>query len=224
MSQRIYDNLAAHQRAEPWHGQPMIELLQTWTDRFIAEFKLDIPEIVIGIDTLPSTRYGQFRMGHNGLGLRGEITLNARFLDGKRPLWQILGTLLHELLHGWQQVHGPVGKRNHHNRAFREKAKSLGLLIDRRGLTGYAASGPFKALLAHFGVETSVVETPIPERRPRGNSKLKKWVCRCPVTVRCAVDFQAQCLWCGDVFVQCEAPAMEPVELTEPQDNEEGAS
>ncbi len=200
---RVYEVVAEHQRRADWHGQPMIELLQTWADRFVAEFNLDIPEVVIGIDPLPCTRYGQFRMGHNGLGLRGEITLNARYLDGKRPLWEILGTLLHELLHGWQQAHGTPSKKNHHNRELREKAAQLGLLIGPTGLTGYATGGPFKALLWQFGVEAPATESPIPERRPRGQSKLKKWTCKCPVNVRCAVEMQAQCLVCGERFALC---------------------
>lgn len=204
----IYEELADHQRTEPWHGQPMIELLQTWAERFIAEFKLDVPEVVIGIEKLASTRYGQFRMGHNRLGLRGEITLNARYLNGKRPLWEILGTLLHELVHAWQQAHGSPSK-NHHNDEFRKKAAQLGLMINKKGLTGYAAIGPFKALLARFCVEAPAVETPIPEQRPRGSSKQRKWSCSCPINVRCAVDLQAQCLWCGDVFTLCEGPSVQ---------------
>ncbi len=200
----VYGALAEHQRTEIWHGQPMIELLQTWAERLIGEFNLDIPVVVIGIDNLPCTRYGQFRMGHNGLGLRGEITLNARYLDGKRPLWEILGTLLHELLHGWQQVHGAVGKRNHHNRAFREKAESFGLLIDKRGLTGYAASGPFKEMLARFGVDAPAVEAPIPERRPRGNSKQKKWSCGCTVGRFGVAAVNLRCETCGNRMERCD--------------------
>lgn len=200
----IYKALADHQKVEAWHGQPMIELLQAWAKRLIGEFNLDIPEVVIGIDRLPCTRYGQFRVGHNGLGLRGEITLNARYLDGKRPLWEILGTLLHELLHGWQQAHGTVGKRNHHNQEFREKARTLGLLVDKRGLTGYAASGPFKALLAQFGVEAPATEAPIPERRPRGESKQKKWSCGCTIGRFGVATVNLRCETCGNRMERCD--------------------
>ncbi len=200
---QVYDIVAKHQLHEPWHGQPMIELLQTWADRFVAEFNLDIPEVVIGIDPLPCTRYGQFRMGHNGLGLRGEITLNARYLDGTRPLWEILGTLLHELLHGWQQAHGTPSKKNHHNRELREKAAQLGLLIGPTGLTGYVAGGPFKALLGQFGVEAPATESPIPERRPRGDSKQKKWSCGCTVGRFGVATVNLRCETCGKRMELC---------------------
>lgn len=200
----VYRVLADHQRAEPWHGQAMIELFQTWSERLIGECNLDIPEVVIAIDRLPCTRYGQFRMEHNGLGLRGEITLNSRYLDGKRPLWSILGTLLHELLHGWQQAHGTVGKRNHHNQEFRQKARALGLLIDKRGLTGYAASGPFKELLSKLGVEAPPAETPIPERRPRGDSKQKKWSCGCTIGRFGVPTVNLRCETCGNRMERCD--------------------
>jgi len=202
----VYEDIAVHQRMENWFGRDMATELQSWAERFIAEFKLDIPEVVIGIDKLPSTSYGQFRMGHNGLGLRGEITLNVRYLDGKRAQWEVLGTLLHELLHGWQQAHGSSGKRNHHNREFREKAAQLGLLIDQKGLTGYAACGSFKSMLSRFGVEVPATASAIPTSRPRGDSKLKKWACQCPVAVRCAVQLEAQCLKCQALFERVKRP------------------
>lgn len=160
----VYSAIADHQRREVWSGNQFIEQLQTWADRFIVEIKLDIPEVVLSIDALPCTRYGKFREGHNGLGLRGEITLNAKYLDGSRPMWEVLETLLHELLHGWQQAHGSPGKGNHHNRVFREKAAELGVLIDKKGLTGYAAIGPFKALLTQSGIDAPSAETPVPSR------------------------------------------------------------
>lgn len=199
----VYDGIALHQRTENWFGRELVGVLQTWADRFIAEFNLDIPQVVIGIDSLPCTRYGQFRLGHNGLGLRGEITLNSRYLDGRRPLWEVLGTLLHELLHGWQQAHGAVGKRNHHNQEFRDKARDLGLLIDKRGLTGYAASGAFKALLAQFGVDAPAVEIPIPDRRPRGESKQKKWSCGCTIGRFGVAAVNLRCETCGNLMQRC---------------------
>ncbi|HVX12743.1 MAG TPA: SprT-like domain-containing protein [Pirellulales bacterium] len=143
---------------------------------------------------------GHFRYGHNGFGLKGEIAINTLYLN-KREQWQILGTLLHELLHGWQQVHGTPGKRNHHNEEFREKAAGLGLLIDRHGVTGYAASSPFKELLRRNGVDVPDTESfPVIQRQP-SKSKLKKWSCGCPVNVRVAIsDFRAVCLICQQPF------------------------
>jgi hypothetical protein len=196
----VYEILAQHQRQEEWNRREMMEGLQTWANRFVVEFKLDIPEVVLCVDVLPSSRYGHFRNGHNGFGLKGEVAINARYLTPDIPLWEVLGTLLHELLHAWQQAHGTPGKRNHHNAEFRAKAFELGLIIDRRGLGGYAAESRFKDLLRGVGVVVPEHELLPPARRPRGESKLKKWSCGC-TNVRVAVaDFRAMCLKCGNEF------------------------
>jgi len=201
----IYQDLASHQRAEEWFGRDLIALLQQWAERFIVEFKLEIPEVALCLEQLPTTRYAHFRHGHNGFGLRGEIAFNARYLNGERELWEILGTLLHELLHGWQQCHGKPGKRNHHNAEFREKAWQLGLIIDRRGVTGYRANSAFKTLLRCNGIDAPEQQVKPKRDSKAGSSKLKKWSCGCrpPVNVRVAIaTFRARCLDCGCEFVR----------------------
>ncbi len=200
----IYPLLAQHQRHEAWRGQHTIALLQDWAERFNAEFKLDVPSVVLCIDRLAINRLGHFRMGHNGFGLRGEIAINDRYLGSREP-WQMLGTLLHELLHAWQQEHGSPSSRNHHNREFRDKALELGLIIDARGVTGYAADSPFKDVLRQAGVHVPSDDIQPATRHEKGRSKLAKWSCRCtpPVNVRVAVaDFKAKCLKCESQFVK----------------------
>jgi hypothetical protein len=194
----IYAVLAKHQRDEAWDRRKTVADLQEWVARFIDEFKLAIPEIALSVDPLPANRYGHYRQGHNGFGLRGEIAINTRYLD--RALWEVLGTLLHELLHAWQDVNGTPGKRNHHNAEFQAKARELGLVIDSRGLTGYSANSPFKDLLGKHGVLAPAHEIVAPKAPPRGDSKMKKWTCGC-TTVRVAVaDFRARCLKCEKEF------------------------
>lgn len=200
LGQAIYPVLAKHQRDEQWAGRELIAELQEWAERFIVEFKLDIPVVTLCVDQLPTTRYGHYRNGHNGFGLRGEIAINDRYLNGKRQMWEVLGTLLHELLHAWQEIHGTPGKRNHHNAELREKARELGLIIDRRGVTGYEAGSPFKDFIRRFGIEAPAHEVAPAAHRPASRSKLKKWSCGC-TNVRVAVTtFKALCLNCGKEF------------------------
>src|SRR5262249_49745415 len=142
----IYPILAGHQQAESWTYRELMEECHRWIGIFDDAFALRVPEISLGVDRLRSTCFGHFRRGHNAFGLKGEIVLNERHL--RRPGWQILGTLLHEMLHGWQQAHGRPGRRNHHNKEFRAKAESLGLLVDQRGYTSYLPDSPFTRLLA----------------------------------------------------------------------------
>jgi hypothetical protein len=133
----------------------------------------------------------------------------------------VLGTLLHELLHAWQEVHGNPSRTDHHNLEFRRKAAELGLLIDRQGVTDYLLDSPFMDFLRGHGIATPTeadeeqdaargigrvrsVGGTVP--RLAGKSKLIKWSCGC-TNVRCAkADFQALCLKCGQRFMRASAP------------------
>lgn len=197
----VYRALAEHQvHEESWELRELLAWLQVWSNRFIDEFTLAIAETSLCVDWLDSRRYGHFRRGLNGFGLVGEIALNRRYLSCREP-WELLGTLLHELLHAWQEKHGRPGRHNYHNAEFRRKARAYGLVIDSRGHTHYEADSRFFQLLTQHGVEAPAIP-PNPCVLP-GQSKLKKWTCGCrpPINVRVAVPhFHARCLWCGCVF------------------------
>lgn len=195
----VYAVLARHQRCEEWGQRDLLQLLQEWAIRFSVEFELDIPELALRVDVLTRSCLGHFRPGHNGFGLRGEIALNTMYLR-QLSLWEILGVLLHEMIHAWQFVHGTPSDGNHHNAEYRRKAAAFGLNIGRRGVTGFHAASRFRDLLRRFGIEMPDGDIPPRERRVKGNSKMKKWACGCPVSVRCAVQLHAQCLNCGQEF------------------------
>src|ERR1700721_2341684 len=80
-TQTIYAVLAKHQRDEGWDRRELVAGLQAWAARFVDEFKLEIKEIALCVDLLPSNQYGHYREGHNGFGLRGEVAINARYLS-----------------------------------------------------------------------------------------------------------------------------------------------
>jgi hypothetical protein len=145
----VYAVLANHQSSDhSWALHQLLKWLQVWKDRFISEFKLEIKDISFCVDWLHWQRYGHFRPGHNGFGLLGEVAINRRYLFHREP-WQLLGTLLHELLHAWQDVHGKPGKGNYHNRQFRTKAAVYGLIIDEAGRTEYESDSPFMLICPH---------------------------------------------------------------------------
>ncbi|MCI0460004.1 MAG: SprT-like domain-containing protein [Gemmataceae bacterium] len=202
-AKHVYRVLAEHQQTEEWALRELLQELQRWATVFNGEFKLDVTEYSLCVDRLRRNRLGHFRPGHNGFGLRGEVAINRLYLD-QREFWQVLGTLLHEMLHAWQQEHGRPGKGNYHNKEFRDKAQAYGLVIDRRGYTQYEPDSPFMELLRRHGVTVPEIHAPVLREtgsRAPGSSKLKKWSCGC-TNVRVAVaDFRAQCLHCGSVFV-----------------------
>jgi hypothetical protein len=198
----IYGILARHQVMSGWQHRDLAKELHRWAVIFNAEFNLQVAEVALRVDWLSFRTLGHFRPGHNGFGLKGEIAVNERYLRSREP-WQILGTVLHELLHAWQQDYGKPGKPPYHNKQFRDKALELGLVIDEDGVTQYLAVSRFKDLLMRYGVQ--IPEHPLPAQRRKGDSKLKKWACGCGVNVRVAIaDFQARCLKCDGLFVRVD--------------------
>jgi len=202
----INENLKSHQiTTVDWKEYEQIKNFHLWAERFIFEFKLktSIPAIMIG--PLHRTRYGHYRPGRNGFGLLHEIAINQRFVNS-REYWDVLGTLLHELLHLEQKLAGKPGKHNYHNKAYKERAASFGLIVDQSGHMQYApAPSPFWDILAKYGIVVPEIPTNIePVALEPGHSKLKLWICNCkpqPVRVRVAIeDFQARCLKCGTIF------------------------
>lgn len=201
----IYDELALFQLEDQWLLRDVLANLHFFKDRFVDEFKLNVTDVVISVDRISHWRLGQYRRGPNGLGLKGEITLSDRHVrDNHAPdrWWRVLGTLLHELLHAWQEAHGSPGRGNYHNTEFRNKSRRLGLLIATNGVTDYKPHSPFFAVIEKYGIHVPQLEQPVPPERKPSSAKLKLWTCGCPVRVRVAVsNFQDRCLVCGETFV-----------------------
>jgi hypothetical protein len=200
VANRIYEILAEYQATGDWRHKELAAELLRWAQIFNAEFALAVSEIALCVDSLSSDRFGHFRSGHNGFGLKGEIALNERYLQIREP-WQILGTLLHELIHAWQYEHGEPGVPPYHNKQFRNKAREYGLVISEYGVTEYEMESRFKELLKKHGIR--MPDQPRVAPRLPGKSKLKKWSCLCPINIRVAVaDFEARCMKCGHLFVR----------------------
>ena len=202
--EQINTHLREHQIASDWERQAQVEDLHRWAEIFVFEFKLKAGTPAIMIDRLSRSRYGHYRRGRNGFGLCDEIAINQTYISDQ-SYWELLGTLLHELLHAEQEHFGKPGRHNYHNKAFRDRASALGLIIDSRGHQQYAPKpSPFFDVLDKYGVQAPAVSEPIVKAAMPGKSKLKLWTCECqpnPVRVRVAVrDFQAVCLKCNCRF------------------------
>jgi hypothetical protein len=201
----VYQVLAEHQQtAQRWDLNAVAADLHRWAEIFRLRFKLEIPIDALRLRPLPRTRLGHYYCGYNSFGLQNEIAISTHHIERCRAgdqWWKVLGTLLHEELHLWQQLWGRPGKNNYHNVQYQAKAAPLGLIVDARGYTSYAAESPFKDLLREYGVKVPVGPQVVVTRES-GVSKLKRWSCGC-TNARVAVpDFQARCLKCGNLFVQ----------------------
>jgi hypothetical protein len=180
------------------------ERLYTWFDRFNERFfeqKLQTP--AISFRTTGIKRLGHYVIGRNDFGLKRNININQLYVN--LPLKEILGILLHEMVHQWQvEFRKRKGRGNYHNIEFMKKTEELGIPSSKRGVTlGYG--DPFVALLREQGVNAEITigrDAPLLIPIP-GKSKLKKWSCGC-TNVRVAIeDFWAICLKCENEFKLC---------------------
>jgi predicted SprT family Zn-dependent metalloprotease len=201
----INDQLKNHQIAvDDWKIHILVSELHTWAERFIFEFKLQTGIPALMIDRIHKDRYGHYRPGRNGFGLRNEIAINEAYLE-ERKFWEILGTLLHELLHAEQEQTGKPGKNNYHDKVFKKRAESFGLIVSSSGYTQYQpVPSPFLNILKKYGVTVPDIPQPIIPQDKSSKAKLKLWICECkpkPVHVRVAIeDFHAKCLLCNQNF------------------------
>jgi hypothetical protein len=192
-------------QTEDWLFSRLSGQIYLWVDRFNEHFfdlKLQIP--VISFRRTRVNTLGHYIIDRNEFGLKWNINFNRLYVD--HPMWVTLATLLHEMIHQWEERgERRKARRNYHTVGFREKAQLIGIPCDQKGVS-LAYQDPFRSLLRKYGIdldnligehdqetETSVAVIP-------GNSKLKKWTCGC-TNVRVAIDdFKAKCLKCRNLF------------------------
>jgi hypothetical protein len=192
-------------RTKEWMYSELSKELYMWFERFNGRFfdgKLQTAAISFkrtGIRTL-----GHYVIDRNEFGLKWNINLNSVYL--KRPFMEILATLLHEMIHQWQELYGKSGRGSYHNIEYQKKSIELGIPSSARGVRlGY--QDPFVSFIRKHGVDAEcslLLVEDISQLPPigRGKSKLNKWSCGC-TNVRVAVkDFRAKCLKCGNRFMQ----------------------
>jgi len=148
------------------------------------------------------------------MGVRWNVNLNPIHLA--RPLYHVLGTLLHELAHCWQFEKGSASKPPHHNREFVWKCEAFGIPTNSEGHDlGVRRGSRFHEHCETHGVafpadpasepddrkapQPLLTEAPV---KPKG-SKLVKWLCRCEdsVPIRVArADLDVTCNRCHESY------------------------
>ena len=191
--------------APDWELSDLADRLYWWVDYFNFTFFKDqpVPVPVISFERTNVNNLGHYVIGRNAIGVKENININNVHL--KRPLWEILATLLHELTHSWQASYGRPSNNWYHNNEFRSKMREFGIFTNKKGCH-IKVGDPFVAVLKGQGIEfvdvdqsDGIIILP-PTVKPKGKSKLKKWSCGC-TNIRVAVkDFEAKCLRCGNLF------------------------
>lgn len=220
----VYHHLAVHQRGEQeWDYHFLAGTLDAWYERLDRHFGLALPRVPLRLDPrIRHTCAGYFRAGHNEFGLACEIAVRVPPATGLAALdlGDVIGTLLHELLHLKQELTGVPGKDNYHNVAFRRLAAGVGLVVDARGRQAYEPDGAFLDLLRTHGIAppaaaaaprgvaagTVPPTSPSPVRVAPRRSRLAKWTCGCTnVWVGVRVLY-ARCDRCGGRFLPAGDP------------------
>ncbi len=196
-----------------WELNPLAWELYWFVDLFQIVFFKDQP-VPIPALTFEKTRVnnlGHYRFEQNDRDLTGHIILNRLYLD--RPLWSVLATLLHEMVHAWEFIHVAPEKRTkswYHSKAFRDKMMESGILCNHNGShAGLDYKGKFFLTLKQHAVSfnglhlSSADNSIIPiDTKPKvkGRSKLKKWTCGCQNVRVGKSEFKATCDLCGNRF------------------------
>ena len=102
--------------------EPFVAKLAEWHARYNADyFGGALRTVPVRVSRRMKSRLGHYTAAGNGLG---EITISVRHL--KRHGWrEALHTLLHEMVHQWQDE---TGHPLDHGPAFRAKARELGIV------------------------------------------------------------------------------------------------
>jgi hypothetical protein len=176
-----------------------VRAVKWWNVRY---WNGDLPEPIV---TFQPNGPRSMRLGHyqakTWKGAAGEVRDELVLYSDlclSRGIEQVCQTIVHELVHVWEQHSGKPPHSNHHGRRWHAEAKRVGL--ETEGPKGFTKPTPqFKADLHAFAPKAIA-----PSRRVgirRGTGKLRKWVCRCGFGVRVAVPyFNAECRDCGQRF------------------------
>jgi hypothetical protein len=113
--------LRAPERTHP-DDEGLAARLTEWHARYNGErFGGEMRPVAVRVSRRMRTRLGHYASAQHGRS--AEIAISRRHLK-RHGLADALGTLLHEMVHQWQDEQGhPLG----HDRRFREKAKAVGI-------------------------------------------------------------------------------------------------
>lgn len=209
----INTQLQEHASHVEWSHAEILAELGTWYVRFNDEFFASaLPPAAVSVERSRVNNLGWYMPMRDGLGLRFRVNVNSLHLERARAL--VLGVLLHETLHVWEDAICRRDARggNYHTVRFRKRAAELGIPTDENGIWGgIADDGPFAALLRRHGVSLEVdvfaggtAKGAVPLVVAKGpGSRLARWNCGCTkVWASGGVTVRAVCERCGGAFVQ----------------------
>lgn len=151
-----------------------------------------------------------------GGGVTHEIALNPDVLD--RPLADTFSTLVHEMVHQWQEDYATPPRGGYHDREWAAKMLAVGLVPSDTGKPGGKQTGqqmshfidpdgPFQRALDRMPADVRLPWlsgglSAVP--KPPSKNKLKvKYTCTCGQTVWGKAEMTVICGECGESFAAC---------------------
>lgn len=153
-----------------------------------------------------------------------ELNIGAGTLD--RPIENVVSTLLHEMVHIFHlqnDIQDTSRGNTYHNKKFKEKAESVGLIIDHDPRIGFSITSPSDNLILYIcgqgwndimlnrneytristGVGTATGSGGVPAQPPaKKPSSTRKYICpKCKMSVRATKDVN---ILCGDCMERME--------------------
>ena len=161
----------------------------------IDKFDGELEEPVITIQSSPHV-HGHVtcaKVWQAGNTTRYELNIGAETIN--RPIENVVSTLLHEMVHIYNLMHGiqDCSRGNtYHNKKFKEKAESVGLVINYDKRIGWSITNPSEELIdyiimqgwqdiliarsTHTRISSSGVSTPGEKSK---TSSTRKYICPC---------------------------------------------
>lgn len=183
---------------------PIIKELERVYDTLIKYFNVKVSRPLITIQTKGRSKnllgwYGdkKWKIGKKDIP---EINICGESLN-KNPI----ETLIHEMVHYHNSCENieDCNAHQYHNKHFKLRAENYGLNVKKDGRRGWSVtsiSPKLQSFLDTIKINKKIFNL---YRRTLKSitmpTKLKKFRCKC-TTVRCAVDLEAKCLKCGNVF------------------------
>ena len=224
---------AGHQKARRTAGQ----LEKMFRELNKHYYNGELPEPIITLKKTPSA-YGHITTvktwtvsTEQGTEQRYEINISTATLD--RPIENTTATLLHEMAHLCNLVHGIRDTSSqsgaYHNKRFKATAEAHGLVIDHHEKYGWTVTSPSEELLAFIifmgwqdiqmtegltwadmcGTGTASKgpgssQTGAP-KPPKAKSSTRRWVCpKCGTIIRSTKEVRVICADCMELFVKAD--------------------
>jgi hypothetical protein len=194
-------------------------------------FNNELPPIVITLqDSKRSyghyTVYEEWRVENERLH---EINVSVSYLS--RPIFQVLATLQHELIHYYCALNGIADTSQngrYHNKNFKREAEARGLIISQARYIGWSVTEPSPEFIEV--IKSNGIEKPLDINRdgytgiigkggdagadgkgpdglniPKKKTSTRKYICpSCRNSFRATKDLHVMCMDCMEEFVKVE--------------------